>query len=454
MPEISYHPGDPIAAAATPLAMSALTLIRTSGAGTIDLISKIFSRPDKLAHSGGHDAVYGSILDETGIKIDDVVLVVYLAPRSFTGEESVEIMAHGSPPGIRLILDLLDRIGFRTASPGEFTLRAFLNGKIDLTKAEAIRELIESKTKAAHRLALNRLSGNLSLRFDTIRTELLDLISPVELALDYPVEETGEEIEPGFDAIRTESLVELLDGLIDGHDTGQIYQNGLSVVIAGATNSGKSSLFNALVREDRAIVSSEHGTTRDYIESLVDIRGVPVKLFDSAGLRSEPDSIEHEGINRTYSLIDTCDCVMYLIDGRVGVSEGDRRAIESIDESRLIKVYSKSDIVPGNPPNGFLSASAVTESGLSALEARIVEMFGIADMNGSTTFIESDHQRRALVACKEALERAIEASNENEPLDLVAAELSEARRAIALLTGEITRDDILETIFSKFCVGK
>ena len=454
MAEILYHPDDPIVAAATPMAMSALTLIRTSGAGTIERISRIFSRPDTLKESTGHRAIYGSILDESKAKVDEVVLVVFLAPHSFTGEESVEITAHGSPPGIRTIIDLLIRAGFRTASPGEFTLRAFLNGKIDLTKAEAIRELVESKTNAAHRLALNRLDGNLSRCFDFVRGELLDLISPVELALDYPSEETGEELEPGFDVGRTESLIDLLDGLINGHKTGRIYQDGLSVVIAGATNSGKSSLFNAIVRQDRAIVSPEHGTTRDYIESLVDVRGVPVKLFDSAGIRSETDYVEHEGINRTYSLISASDCVVYLVDGATGISENDLRVLETIDEARLIKVYSKSDITSGRPPDGFLSASAVTKDGLTALEDRIVDMFGITEMNGSTLLIESDHQRRALDECKAALQRAIKASIDAEPLDLVAAELGDARRAIAELVGEITRDDILESIFSKFCVGK
>ncbi len=456
MPDVEYHLSDRIAALATPAAKSALAVVRTSGDGVIERIATICSKRNALLRASGYTALHAELVDhESRETVDEVMLVVYRSPRSYTGEDAVDIMPHGSLPGIRRILALLRAIGFRDARPGEFTLRAFLNGKMDLTQAEAVREVVDAKTAQAHAVALERLGGRVRRKVDEVRERLVRLAGRVELALDYPEEEIEATISDApFDSVAAESLAAEIRTLLDGFAVGRVYQEGIRVVIAGATNVGKSSLFNFLLREERAIVSELDGTTRDYIESWISIGGIPVRLFDTAGLRTGVPEIETEGIRRAEALVDSSDLVVYLVEATKGLADRDVERLASIDDGKLIRVFSKADLVDRSAPDGFIRMSTVTGEGLNELEQAILGRFGRRTVGEDAVLIESDRQRECLQRALDGLDRAIEASDAGLPLDAVAIDLSDSLAALGELTGEITRADILDVIFSNFCVGK
>ena len=458
----NYHPDDCIAALATPSAQSALAIIRISGRGCVERLAALCSHPETLIHSPSHRAIHQFLRDPSDDEVVvEVIVNVYRFPTSYTGEDSADIMPHGSLPGVRRILDLLFGGGFREARRGEFTLRAFLNGKMDLTQAEAVREIVEAKSSKAQALALTRLTGGLKRRFDVLKARIVELVGAVELALDYPEEEIGRSARLDdyrvFNNDLAGEIASELDSIIAGYRRGRIYQEGLRVVIAGATNSGKSSLFNLLLREERAIVSEVHGTTRDYLESWISIRGVPVRLFDTAGFRSESSRIESEGIRRTQSLLESADFVLYLVDGTLPAQlAGEEPGGDafSIDPERRIGIWSKADMAIGQPPDGYLPVSSFTGEGIEQLEDALERLFALGGNVGDDVVIESDHQRRCVTRCAESLNRAISAHKDGLPLDAVATDLADAIAAIGELTGEITRDDILEFVFENFCVGK
>ena len=456
MAGVEYHPEDHIAALATPAGKSAIALIRTSGRDCIERVAPLFSSPLSLRKASSHSALYGTLRNpESGDVIDDVVLIVYRSGNSYTGEESVEIMPHGSVPGVRMILELLVTHGFRHAKPGEFTLRAFLNGKMDLPRAEAVRELIESKTQTAHSIAAKRLEGELSELFGELKASLLDVIGPVELALDYPEEETGTPLTADpFRIDVARDLVRQTREVLERFRVGRIYQEGYRVVIAGATNAGKSSLFNLLLREERSIVSEIHGTTRDYIESWISLRELPVRLYDTAGLRDDAADIETEGIRRTESLLLEADCILYVVDSTMGEGSEDRRRLEELGLDRCVLIWSKSDLQSGPAPEGYLSLSTVSGEGFDALEEAVFSMAGGVYESDISVYLESDHQKQCLSRFVEAMERSVSTSREGYPLDAVATDLGDAVAALGELTGEITSSEVLDAIFSKFCVGK
>ncbi len=449
-----YDPEDCIAAPATPWAASALAVIRTSGDGSLERVAGVFSRPEALHEAKSGTIVHGYVVDpDDGERIDEVTALVYRKPHGYTGEDAVEIVSHGSLPGIKAILDALGQVGFRRAQPGEFTFRAFLSGKIDLTRAEAVREIVESKSDAAHRLALHRLSGNLQRRMHEVKRRLIEVTGRIELNLDYPEDEV-HETEPAFDAPTVRGLSQELQRLESTYKVGRIYQEGITIVIAGATNAGKSSLFNLFLKEDRAIVSETHGTTRDYIESWITIDGVPIRLYDTAGLRATTEQIEGEGIRRTRELAENCDCVIYLVDSSKGIGSDEEELVESLGRERVIMVWSKCDIERESAPDGFIAVSAETGTGFEVLEAEVAKRFARVESVEGGLVIESEHQRQCLHEAAESLDRALAAAEQGLPLDAIATDVSDALRSLGELTGEVTPENILESIFQRFCVGK
>ena len=311
----TYTPDEPIAAIATALAPSALGIVRTSGKGCIELVAKLFSRPASLLNAGGNTIVYGWIRDGDK-KIDEVLVSVFRAPKSFTGEDMAEISCHGGPAVVSAINKLLLANGFREAERGEFTFRAYVNGKTDLTKAEAVREIIESRTDASRGRAAGRLSGSLFGEIDSIKKLLVDTLASIEVAVEYPEDE--ETIADSFDRTDIERAAFFLQSLVDSWKSEKLYQDGARVVLCGRTNAGKSSLFNTLLKEERAIVSDIEGTTRDWLESWADFGGIPVRLFDTAGLRATADIVEKQGVESARSLTKDADIVLYLVDGTAG----------------------------------------------------------------------------------------------------------------------------------------
>ncbi|UCF97432.1 MAG: tRNA uridine-5-carboxymethylaminomethyl(34) synthesis GTPase MnmE [Spirochaetaceae bacterium] len=467
MDKDQFYPLDSIAALATPWGESALAVIRVSGGDSLELLDPLFQPASAAVASlkamAGHTLHRGTISTAGGEGasevIDDVLVAVYRGPKSFTGEDGAEIFCHGSPLIIRRLLGLLTEGGFRFAGPGEFTLRAFLNRKLDLTQAEAVNEVVRAKSDRARAIALNRLSGAIEGKIDQIKQAVLRLSAAVELGLDY-----GEdEIEDGASLPSDEEAAlcqEELERLLATYRIGRLYQEGISVVLAGRTNSGKSTLFNRMLREDRAIVSEVHGTTRDYLEAVVTIDDVPIKLYDTAGFRERADRIEEEGIRRTDGIVAAADLVLYLVDAETGLTSQDEEFLSRRGEAgRLIPVWNKID-APGagqdRCPPDFVAVSARNGRGLETLSHLIVERVfnGAGTVDAGEPIIDSLRQKHLLERAVRGMEDFRTGLRDAQPLDVLAVDLKEVLDALGEITGEVTSQDILNQIFAQFCVGK
>ncbi len=457
MSDFSYSRDDPIAALATPWSSSALAVIRTSGKGCIDTVSSLFFPKERLSRAEGNTLHRGTLFSTDGTEpLDDIVAAVYRAPKSYTGEDSVELFIHGGLPGIKRILDTLFQCGIRPASPGEFTLRAFLNGKMDLTRAEAVNEIVNAKSDQARSLALHRLAGSIEGKINGVKSELLRIVGAVELQLDYSDDE-GEAEDRSIDIEGVAAVRKECEGLAATYSSGRVYQQGIRAVLAGKTNVGKSSLFNLFLREDRSIVSEIHGTTRDYIESWISVDGIPVQLFDTAGLRTAAEAIEQEGIRRTESMVLGADVVIYLVDGCLGIDDEDEKRMGLLrDEGTpVIYVWSKMDLTSVPAPDGFIPVSTVSLEGFRDLEKALGELaLRSKSTGGGDAVIDSLRQKELLDRAAEDLRLVEEAAADGMPLDVISLDLSDALSALGEITGEVTTEDILQTIFRNFCVGK
>ena len=455
MKGFAYDTHDMIFALATAWGTSALAVIRISGRGCITALSHIFSRPKALCDSASHSLVHGKIIDRSQEEtVDEVLVSVFRDGRGFTGEESAEISCHGSPAGIETIGRLLRGEGLRPASPGEFTFRAFMHGKMDLTQAEAVMEIVSAESELAHSLALGRLEGNLHTRIDQIKHQVLQALSVLEVQLDYAEDEISGDID--FPFTLTEDARTAVKTLLDTYSLGKLYGEGARVVLAGSTNAGKSTLFNLLLREERSIVSDVHGTTRDFIESKTVLDGIPIRLFDTAGLRTSEDVVELEGIRRTRRLLDEADLILLVLDG----TDNDHKASEDhrtwFQDQRCILIWNKTDLAGQKPIEGSYPLSARTGEGFAQLRDEMIRRLrkDAQRPNGHDVIIESARQHEQLQRAYRALNEALDLAQREVPLDIVAVELGEALDALGTLTGEVASSDILEQIFSGFCVGK
>src|SRR5574344_1229439 len=352
MNNIGYTPEEPIAAIATALAPGALGIIRTSGKNCIELVSKVFSRPTALCEAKGNTLVYGWLLEPSGeqkpslanstrARVDEVMCGVYRAPKSFTGEDMVEIFCHGGTAVVTAVLNLLLTNGFRQAERGEYTFRAYINGKTDLTRAEAVKEIIDSKTDVSRGRAAGRLAGSLYEEIESIKKLIVDTLAQIEVEIEYPEDE--ETIANAFDHEKLLEAKSRLSSLVSSWKSEKLYQDGARVVLCGKTNAGKSSLFNALLKEERAIVSDIAGTTRDWLESWASFDGIPVRLFDTAGLRETSDVIEQKGVELTKDLSNEADVILYLVDARFGLDENDNTFLSIKRSVPVVLVWNKCD---------------------------------------------------------------------------------------------------------------
>ena len=340
MTNLGYTPEEPISAIATPLVPGAIGIVRASGKNSIELASNFFSRPKALLEASGNTLVYGWILDG-GIKVDEVMVGVYRNPKSFTGEDMVEVFCHGGVSVVTAIQNIFLQNGFRQAERGEFTFRSYINGKTDLTKAEAVKEIIDSKTNISRSKAATRLAGNLFDVIDGVKKNILEALAAIEVEIEYPEDE--ENIAEYFDTTLLKEVKKSLESLKSSWKSEKLFQDGARIVLCGKTNAGKSSLFNTLLKEDRAIVSDIEGTTRDWLESYADFDGIPVRLFDTAGLRETDDVIEARGVELTKDLSNDADVILYLVDSNSGISEDDKEFIVSQKNIPLIVVFNKCD---------------------------------------------------------------------------------------------------------------
>ncbi len=437
----AYTVDEPIYALATAFAPSALAVIRLSGKNSIELLSKGFSRSKTLLASPGKNLVHGNILEEDGSIIDEVVLAVYRQGSGYTSEEAVEITSHGSPIVLRRLFSRLEGLGFRQAEKGEFTFRAFMHGRMDLTQAEAVEEIIHSKSVVSQERALSRLNGSLKNSLGEIREILLEILASLEVQLDYAEDEILEDWV--FPAKQVDYVLSRLKTLSATYSSSKVYREGAKVVLAGSTNAGKSSLFNLLVKEERAIVSSLPGTTRDFIETWLDLDGIPIRLFDTAGLRESGDEIEAEGIRRSEELIKEADLIICLVD-----PEDENRSVE-LPADKTIVVYSKSDRkrVEG------LSISSLTGEGVAELLEEVKKRLASGSVTGgSEVAIDSQRQEACLEDCITCLEQA--KANQGCSVDIMALFFQGALENLGYITGEVTTEELLDTLFSKFCLGK
>ncbi|MCK4260490.1 MAG: tRNA uridine-5-carboxymethylaminomethyl(34) synthesis GTPase MnmE [Halanaerobiales bacterium] len=455
---------DTITAISTPIGEAGLGIIRVSGDQAVEIVDKIFRGKKKLSETGTYQARYGNILDlKTDKKIDEVVCLLMRSPRSFTGENVVEVGCHGGIIPIRRITNAILDAGARLAEPGEFSKRAFLNGRIDLTQAEAIIEIITSHTETAMDVAVKQLEGGLSNKISNLRQKLIGVMAHLEAALDFP----EDEIE-GFSEIEirnhlSEVIVEV-EKLLKTGKTGKIYREGIKTIIAGRPNVGKSSLLNALLQEQRAIVTDIPGTTRDVIEEMINLGGVPLKLVDTAGIRETEDLIEQMGVEKSKEFLNRADLVLLVLDASSGLDSEDRQIIEMARNKKMIVVINKTDLETQFdeselrdllPAKRIVKTSMVEDIGLDQLTNAIIEMiFDGEVVSTDQTIITNLRHQRAIEESLTNLMRAKESLEANMPYDFVTIDLKTGLDYLGRVTGESLTEDIIDQIFAEFCLGK
>lgn len=446
---------DTIVALATPPGVGAISVIRLSGPLSFTAIDDIFAGGIKIEQAKSHTIHYGKVVADNEI-IDDVLVFVFKAPNSYTGEDSVEISTHGSPLIVQKIISLLlTGKNVRAAEPGEFTKRAFLNNRIDLTQAEAVADLINSRAMISLRGARNQLDGFLSSRVDDLRSKLVNISSFVELELDF-VEEEIELIQKTELISRIKNILVEINTLLSSYSFGKIIREGLNVVIVGEANVGKSSILNYLLKESRAIVSSMPGTTRDTIREEISIDGLLFKVHDTAGFRVAGDEVEREGVERSRSAMKNADLILFIGDVELGFSvQVEREMIKLNSSARIIKVLNKLDLGLGNNPSGDFNISAKTGQGMDEFIDGLKEkVLGESAYTEKDAIVSNLRQYNCLERAKENLEMAVKTASENFSGEFIASDLRASELSLAEIIGFVTPEDILNNIFSKFCIGK
>ena len=436
-----------IVALATAPIKSALGIVRLSGDDVLEVVSKCFSK--NLRDVKEKTIFYGSIIDENE-KIDDVVLLAYKGPKSFTGEDSVEIICHGSPLIYKQIIEVCIKNGARMATSGEFSSRAYMHNKIDLVQAEAINDVINSTTKEAKRLNLMSLDGKTSELIRPIKTKLADILSLIEVNIDYPEYEDIEVANKDTIINTINEIIPQIDELIDDGEKAKIINEGIKVALVGKPNVGKSSLLNAFLGEDRAIVTDIAGTTRDVVEGSANIDGVVLHLFDTAGIRESNDKIESIGIEKSKKTIQEADIVVVVLDSTSNLDEEDRQILEYTEEYNPIVVYNKND---ESSSNNELSISALNNE-IEPLIKAIKERIGLTEKSFSKPALNNARQLGLLAKAKESLLKAKEDTENDLTVDLISTSLFDAYTSILEILGEANQIDLAKEIFARFCVGK
>ncbi|MCC3144721.1 tRNA uridine-5-carboxymethylaminomethyl(34) synthesis GTPase MnmE [Halanaerobium sp. Z-7514] len=458
---------DTIAAIATPFGTGGTGKIRISGPDAYEIGDQIFrsvQQGKKLKDSESYTAHYGFIYDpEAEKKIDEVVAIMMRKPRSFTGENVLEFDCHGGMTPLRAVLELVLANGARLAEPGEFSQRAFLNGRIDLAQAEAIIDIINSKTEKSLDIAVEQLSGKLSQRVDEIKEVAVEVLAHLEAAIDYPEDEiegfSPENLDDKFNYIKEE-----IEKLLISSRQGKIYKEGLKTVIVGKPNVGKSSLLNYFLEEKRAIVTDIPGTTRDVIEEYVNLKGIPLKIIDTAGIRETADKVEKIGVERTRKSAEKADLVLFMLDISQGLTEEDLEIYKLIKEKPLIVIVNKTDLPAQVDKNkiehefkehSLLWISLLEEEGLEELRQKILNEILDEELSGDdNVIITKSRHKNALLKAKKAIERVIVSRETSMPYDFLTIDLKDCLNALGEITGETVADDIIDRIFNDFCLGK
>jgi tRNA modification GTPase len=447
------YSSDTIAAISTPPGVGALSVIRVSGKEAISVVQKYFSK--SLDGISSHTIVHGFIKD-AGRIIDEVILSLFKAPHSYTGEDVVEISCHGNPFIANQILELLLR-DIRLAERGEFTQRAFLHNKLDLTQAEAVADLINAKTKASQQAALQQMKGALHHRIATLLEELTEYRTQLEVEIDF-AEQDVPEIDLDTLKEKLKVFYDKLEDLIHSGQEGTILREGFRVGLVGAPNVGKSSVFNAFLKTERAIVTPTPGTTRDYLEEVISLKGYLVKLYDTAGLRETDDPVEKIGVQRTYEIVRSCHKVLFIADSHQS-SEEYEDVTHFIPPENIIKVINKTDVmdeatVDSFLNNDYLPCSTQTQTGLDALKEKLLDLIKVQDTQLGAGILTNIRQIAATRKAISAIENAIRSIDDKLGVEFTAFDLKEASTALEEIIGKVSSDDILNRIFDNFCIGK
>ena len=456
------HSEDTIAAIATPLGEGGIAVIRISGSDALAVADRAFvplgRNASKPSEARSHTLHYGHVM-RGGTIVDEVLLAVMRAPRTYTVEDVVEITCHGGLLTAKATLDTVLANGARLAAPGEFTRRAFLNGRLDLAQAEAVADLIQARTELAMRAANEQLAGSLSRRVNQLRDQMLDLLAHVEAHIDFPDEDIAPDTHQTLKE-RMISGIRFMDDLLQTATEGRILRRGIRVAIIGRPNAGKSSLLNQLVGHDRAIVSAIPGTTRDTIEETANIRGIPVVFVDTAGLREARDEIEAEGIRRSRKTLEMAEAVIHVFDASVDLSPADVRFLSEFSAVNRVFVRNKTDLearlnLPAGLAGPVIDVSCVTGQGIETVKDALKSLVWSGEIRAEMleVMINSRHQE-TLHRARAAADHALGSLRENRPLELVALDLRTSVNAIGEIVGKTATEDLLDRIFGQFCIGK
>ena len=453
-----------IVAISTASGNGGIGIIRLSGRQTFDIIDKIFIPKNKSKDIKGYTMKYGNIVNPKNNEIIDEVLVSYfVAPKSYTTENMCEINSHGGTVVEKRILELCLENGAELAEPGEFTKRAFLNGRIDLSQAEGIIDLINSKTEMEAKESINQLEGNLSKKIKKIEQKMLDIMVNIEVTIDYP-EYDVEEVTNSEALKNLNEIHSLLKELENSFNKGKIIKDGIKTVIIGKPNAGKSSLLNSLLKEDRAIVSDIAGTTRDTIEEYLNIEGIPLKLIDTAGIRDTENTIEKIGVEKSKKLVNDADLIIAIFDISGSLDEDDRKIIELIRDKKAIILLNKVDVLKNNNKmeeeikklnKPVIKISAKEEMGLENLYDEIKKMFELNEISSNNEIlITNERHKNQIIKAKQNILDAIEIVRNNTPVDIISIYINQAMEDLGEITGVNVSENIINEIFAKFCLGK
>lgn len=446
---------DTIAAISTALGVGAISIIRVSGDKSIEIVNKIFDKDLEKVKS--HTIVYGHIVDNENI-IDEVLVSVMKSPKTFTTEDVIEINCHGGIATTNKVLELLLKNGARMAEAGEFTKRAFLNGRIDLLEAEGVMDLIDSKTEASRKLAMSALSGNVSRMISDLRNQMIEIITNIEVNIDYPEYEDILVVTTDMINSSITSLEEKLIKILKEAENGKIIKNGINTLIIGRPNVGKSSLLNKLLNEEKAIVTDIEGTTRDIVEGNISLDGIELNIIDTAGIRKTDNIVEQIGVNRSLSLIDKADLIILVLNNNEKLTEDDYKLLDSTNDKKRIIFINKNDL-PKNINldivDNVVYGSTMQIFGINALKDKIKELFNMEEIEkGDFNYLSNARHIATIHECISVVESIKEGLKNGLPIDILEIDIKKIWELLGNLIGESYDEELLDNLFSRFCLGK
>jgi len=447
---------DTIAAISTSLGVGGIAIIRVSGDKSIEIVDKIFKGKD-LKAVDSHTITYGHITDKENI-IDEVLVSIMKSPRTFTKEDIVEINTHGGIAITNKVLELLLLNGCRLAEPGEFTKRAFLNGRIDLIEAEGIMDLINSKTEKSRKLAMNQVTGEVSNLIKTLRQKIIEILANIEVNIDYPEYEDIEEVTNQMILKNITDIEKEIQAILNKSENGKIIKEGIKTIIIGSPNVGKSSILNKLLNEEKAIVTDIAGTTRDIVEGNISIDGIVLNMIDTAGIRETDDVVESIGVKKSLDLIEEADLILYVLNNNETITQEEKEILEKIKNKNHIVIVNKIDLQNNldlSLLNNYIKMSIKENRGIDDLKSKIKELFNLEKIEQSDlTYLSSARSISLLKKSLESLEAVKVALKENLPVDMVEIDLKQMWNTLGEITGETYTDELIDQLFSQFCLGK